>query len=86
MRYWEIISEEGKIVKGVNTTVDVQPGEITRQGAKLGFNLDPKGLPPLIYGSGYQEESSPPKMKKERGQTFYGKDGNPPNKRAPFVK
>jgi hypothetical protein len=84
MRYWEIISEWGKIVPGVNTTVDVKPGEISRQGAKMGFSLDANGLPPLIYG-GQQPKSSPPKMKKEKGQTFYGKDGTPPNKKAPRV-
>ncbi len=86
MRYWEIISEEGLIVQGINTTADVKPGEITRQGAKLGFELDAAGLPPLIYGGGHQKKSSPPKMKKKKGQIFYGKDGTPPNKKAPFVK
>jgi len=86
MRYWEIISEEGLIVPGVNTTIDVKPGEIARQGAKMGFDLNSSGLPPLIYGSGHQKKSSPPKMKKEKGQTFYGKNGTPPNKKAPTVK
>ena len=85
MRIWEIISEEGLIVSGINTTVDVKPGEITRQGAKMGFNLDANGLPPLIYGGGSQPKSSPPKMKKEKGQTFYGRNGTPPNKKAPRV-
>lgn len=86
MRIWEIISEEGLIVPGINTTVDVKPGEITRQGAKMGFNLDANGLPPLIYGGGNHPKSSPPKMKKEKGQTFYGRNGTPPNKKAPHAK
>lgn len=85
MRYWEIISEEGLIVSGVNTTPDVKPGEITRQGAKLGFELDSQGHPPLIYG-GASPKSSPPKMAKKKGQIFYGKDGTPANKSAPEVR
>ena len=34
----------GKIVKGVNTTVDVQPGETERQAKKL-FPMNKKGKP-----------------------------------------
>jgi len=83
MRYFEIIYEEGLIVQGINTTVDVKPGEITRQGAKMGFRLDANGLPPLIYGGGHHKKSSASVMKKEKDQTFYGKDGKSPNKKAP---
>lgn len=36
MRINEILHEEGVIVPGVNTTVDVQPGETERQAAKFG--------------------------------------------------
>ena len=35
MKINDIIHEDGKIVKGVNTTVDVQPGETERQAAKF---------------------------------------------------
>jgi hypothetical protein len=40
--------EDGKIVKGVNTTADVQPGETQRQAAKFGNKLNSKGEPPLL--------------------------------------
>lgn len=39
----------GKIVKGVNTTVDVQPGETQRQAAKFGNQVDSEGRPPEIH-------------------------------------
>lgn len=42
------LCEEGKIVPGVNTTQDVQPGEIHRQAAKMGFILDANGCPPTF--------------------------------------
>lgn len=49
-RYWGL-SEAGvgKIVKGVNTTVDVQPGETQRQAAKFGNQVDSEGRPPEIH-------------------------------------
>jgi hypothetical protein len=40
--------EDGKIVKGVNTTADVKPGETGRQAAKFGNQLDKNGRPPLL--------------------------------------
>ena len=41
MKITDIINEDGRIVKGVNTTVDVQPGETERQAAKFfGYNKD----------------------------------------------
>jgi hypothetical protein len=39
----------GKIVKGVNTTCDVDVGETKRQAAKFGFDVTEDGYPPLIY-------------------------------------
>jgi len=39
MRIRELF-EDGRIVKGVNTTVDVGPNEITKQAAKFGFKVD----------------------------------------------
>lgn len=83
MRYWEIIREEGKIVQGVNTTPDVAPGEIMRQGAKLGFKLDKDGLPPIWTGL---SSSTGAKDTPNKGDPFYGKDGTPPNKKAPTIK
>jgi hypothetical protein len=85
MRYWEIISEEGLIVPGINTTPDVQPGETARQAAKLGFTVDANGIPPLIYGGSSHSTATSPKMRRDKGQIFYGKNGAPANKNAPRV-
>ena len=38
----------GRIVKGVNTTVDVGPNEITKQAAKFGFKVDKDGRPATL--------------------------------------
>ena len=38
--------EDGRVVKGVNTSVDVGPNEISKQAAKLGFKVDKDGRPP----------------------------------------
>ena len=38
--------EDGRIVKGVNTTVDVGTDEIKRQAAKFGNTVDRDGVPP----------------------------------------
>jgi hypothetical protein len=42
----------GKIIKGVNTTNDVHPGEIRRQSAKMGFKTTNDGIPPVASPSG----------------------------------
>lgn len=44
-----VLKEDGLVVQGVNTTVDVAPGEISRQAAKFGNQTDANGLPPLVY-------------------------------------
>jgi len=45
MKVLEIISEDGRIVPGVNTTVDVKPGETERQAKKFfGGTGKPKSL------------------------------------------
>jgi len=46
----ESIVEDGKIVQGVNTTVDVKPGETERQAAKFGNKMTKNG-PPILGGS-----------------------------------
>ena len=51
-------NEDGKIVKGVNTTADVQPGETQRQAAKFGNKLNSKGEPPLLNAKA-RKNSSP---------------------------
>jgi hypothetical protein len=56
MRLFELfnanLKEEGLIVPGVNTTKDVQPGEIRRQAAKLGHTVTDTGVPPLMRSDG----------------------------------
>ena len=42
------IYEDGRIVKGVNTTVDVGPDEIKIQAAKFGNTVDKDGRPPTL--------------------------------------
>lgn len=42
----------GLVIKGVNTTPDVQPGEIRRQAAKLGMDTDDEGRPPVARSDG----------------------------------
>lgn len=87
MRLWELLTpstrklnEEGKIVPGVNTTCDVQPGETQRQAAKFGNKLDAKGRPPLLSGS-YGDDSA--RFSANQGDPFYGSDGTrlPKNKK-----
>lgn len=47
MRLRELF-EDGRIVKGVNTTVDVGPDEIKHQAAKFGNTVDRDGRPPTL--------------------------------------
>lgn len=47
MRLRELF-EDGRIVKGVNTTVDVGPNEIKTQAAKFGNKVDKDGRPPTL--------------------------------------
>ena len=47
MRLREIF-EDGRIVKGVNTTVDVDTNEIKTQAAKFGNTVDKDGNPPTL--------------------------------------
>jgi hypothetical protein len=42
------LNEDGRIVKGVNTTPDVSTDEIKTQAAKFGFNVDKDGRPPTL--------------------------------------
>jgi len=48
MKVYEIITEDGRIVKGVNTTVDVGTNEIKVQAAKFGNTVDRDGHPPTL--------------------------------------
>ena len=48
MKVYDILSEDGRIVQGVNTTVDVGPNEIKTQAAKFGNTVDKDGVPPTL--------------------------------------
>jgi 5'(3')-deoxyribonucleotidase len=48
MRGSDLLKEWGRIVKGVNTTADVGPGEIKKQAAKFGNTVDKDGKPPTL--------------------------------------
>lgn len=87
MRLWELFNDAprkrqlnefgGKVVKGINTTCDVQPGEIARQAAKFGNIVSDQGLPPTWTG---RSNSGTLKMGKPNGgDDWYGKDGTRPN-------
>ncbi len=45
MRISELLTEDGKIVKGVNTTVDVGTNEIKTQAKKFGNEVSKIGVP-----------------------------------------
>lgn len=84
MRWSEIINENGgKIVKGVNTTPDVRPGEIARQAAKFGNVVDKNGLPPIWTGLGHQTGA---KDTPNKGDPIYGPDGTKPKSKLPIVE
>lgn len=66
MKLYEILVEDGVIVPGVNTTVDVKPGETERQARKFfGGNGKPKPLgvkgatPNQAFNLGLTEEINP---------------------------
>ena len=44
----ELFEATGRVVKGVNTTQDVDTDEIKTQAAKWGFNVDKNGIPPEL--------------------------------------
>jgi hypothetical protein len=44
----QLIEWGGRVVKGVNTTIDVGVDALTKQSAKLGFKVDRDGRPPKL--------------------------------------
>ena len=48
MKFEDLLNEDGRIVKGVNTTVDVDVDEIPRQAEKFGNKVDRNGFPPVL--------------------------------------
>jgi len=51
------INEWGRVVKGVNTTVDVGPNEIKTQAAKFGNSVTKDGVPPTTRTRVVKEEA-----------------------------
>ena len=58
MKINDILTEQGVIVKGVNTTVDVKPGETERQTAKL-FPMNKGGKPASLVSDKVRKNSNP---------------------------
>lgn len=48
MKVYEILNEDGRIVKGVNTTPDVGVGQIPIEARKFGNSVDKDGRPPTM--------------------------------------
>ncbi len=48
MKMQDLLTEDGRIVKGVNTTVDVDANSISREAGKFGFKVDKDGKPPTL--------------------------------------
>jgi hypothetical protein len=48
MKMHEITEAVGRIVKGVNTTQDVDTDEVKTQAAKFGNKVDKDGRPPRL--------------------------------------
>jgi hypothetical protein len=49
--------EDGRIVKGVNTTVDVGTNQIPIEAKKLGHKVTKDGVPPFLRTDGKVEEA-----------------------------
>lgn len=59
MKISELFNEAagvGKIVKGVNTTPDVGPNEISKQAAKFRMKVSKDGYPPIAKSNGKIDE------------------------------
>jgi hypothetical protein len=54
----EKLKEDGRIVKGVNTTVDVGTDEIKKQSAKFGNTVNKDGYPPFLRTDGKVTEEA----------------------------
>jgi len=48
MKIRDILKEDGRIVKGVNTTVDVDVNQIPKEASKFGNKVDKDGRPPTL--------------------------------------
>jgi hypothetical protein len=50
------LGEDGRVVRGVNTTVDVGPNEISKQSKKFGNIVSKDGFPPTLNSNGVVEK------------------------------
>lgn len=51
-----VITEYGRVVKGVNTTCDVGVDEIKTQAKKMGFDVTRDGVPPKLRTDGKKHD------------------------------
>jgi 5'(3')-deoxyribonucleotidase len=47
-KHYHKVAEDGRIVKGVNTTADVDTNSISKEAGKFGFKVDKDGRPPTL--------------------------------------
>lgn len=52
MKFGDILNEDGRIVKGVNTTVDVGVNQIEIEAAKWGYDVTKDGFAPSLSTNG----------------------------------
>jgi hypothetical protein len=92
MRLHELDESVGRIVKGVNTTVDVGPNEIKKQAAKFGNNVDRDGFPPTMNSHTKGKSTNVIHHKKVKEQRYSAKEwaiiegGHALDKPTPGVK
>lgn len=65
MRYYEIqkLIEDGRVVQGVNTTVDVGTDEIKKQAAKFGNTVGVDGKPNNDMWRSVKKQKKDPRVK-----------------------
>lgn len=52
-----VLNELGRIVPGVNTTVDINPNSTVGQAKKFGNKVSKDGIPPLLKANGKIDRS-----------------------------
>jgi hypothetical protein len=54
MKISDLLNEDGRIVKGVNTTVDVSVNQTKIEAKKFGNTVTVDGFPPVLRSNGKQ--------------------------------
>lgn len=57
MRINDLLNEDGRIVKGVNTTVDIGVNQIPIEASKFGNKVTRDGFPPFLRTDGKVTEA-----------------------------